>query len=560
MNEDLTLPESLDALTPAELRELHSQFLARITALREQETLTVAEARELRSLVADANTLAETVNEVAQSAPELSDLAPEPPVVDPTTDPVIPESQAAAPEGPDGAPPVVDPAAPPVDPAAHAAGVSAADLGQLPGAGAPPSEENHPVGHAVFRASANQQTVAGGATLELDAIGEVFEDMRRTASGAREMPKSYVASVNRFREDLPEQMRLSGRNSTVANTELINNLPQQPQTAAICGPLDVVRTIPDCVENGRPVRDMFRQIPADRGAFLFQRSVGLADVADGVAEWTDAEQADIDEADPSTWKQCHALVCTDPITAEVDAAFRCLTVDVKQEFSNPEQVQNNISTLSAATDRLAEGMLLRKIDLLSGIYSFTGNYGSIPAFADMISRVVSKGADSIRSTDEHPGYRAILPQGLISRLVVDDLSRGFDDDVDTREVIDAAMRNTGLDSYVITPDPSVAVGQVDPWAAFTLNAPGAASAVLPNAPKVWRVRILRPTDGFFFSTGEIAFGMQRSPELARQNKIQWFGETFEGLDKQGCAPWFTVDVTLCPNGSRAGQIVPVACP
>lgn len=538
MDEDLTLPEDIETLTVEALREMHGRWTARITELRELDSRTIAEAREMRRLVEEANQMSAVVNAVTGDEPALEDLPEDAPVVE--EEPVVEEAA-----------PVIEEVPAPADATPIAAGVTAAEL-VLPGAGVPASEAPV-VARAAFRASAGQQTVPSNAALSIEELGEVFEDARRNALSSREMPKTYLASVNRFAET---PQRLSAQNGTAANTALINDMPQNPRTAAICGPLDVVRSIPDCVENGRPIRDLFRQIPADRGAFLFQRSVGLADVADGTGEWTDADQAAVDPSDPSTWKQCHALVCQPAITAEVDAIFRCLTTDVKQEFSNPEQVQNNINTLSAATDRLAEGLLLRQIDSLSSAYTFTGAYGAIAQLAALIARVTAKGLDTIRATESN--YVAVIPQGLLQQLMVDDISRAFDNESDACDAIASMLLCAGIDRFVVTPDP--AFGDVSPWAAFALNPPGAAPVVLPPAPSTWTIRIIDPAAGFFFSTGEIAFGMQRSPELYRQNKIQWFGEQFEGLNKQGCIPWFTIDATLCPDGSRAGAIVPVACP
>lgn len=337
--DDLILPEDIESLTVEAVRDLHATWTARITELRELDSRTITEAREMRRLVEEANAMSAIVNSVAGEEPALEELPEDAPIEE-----VVEEE----------APVVEETSVEEVEALAHAAAIAAGSLVLPSGSTA---SETAPVARASFRASAGQQTMKANAELSVDALGEVFEDARRNALTSSDMPKTYLASVNRFRED---GQRLSGMNGTAANTALISEMEQNPRTAAICGPLDVVRQIPDCVENGRPVRDMFRQIPADRGAFLFQRSVGLADVANGVGEWTDAQQAAIDPADPSTWKQCHALVCAPAITAEVDSIFRCLTTDVKQEFSNPEQVQNNINTLSAATDRLAEGLLLRK--------------------------------------------------------------------------------------------------------------------------------------------------------------------------------------------------------
>lgn len=556
----LTLPEDLGAQTAAQLRELHVAFTARIAELRAQDSMTIADTRELRQLIGDANTLAQSINEATEVAPELSDVTPEPepidPVVDPAADPVVDPAEGGEPAtSTDDAE-----AETTVDPAAIAASISAGALHVNGGTGTTASETAPAQLPAPFVASVGQHEFQAGAPLEFSEIGEMFVEARRAAKEATRDGKVVLMGVNRYAADKP---MLSGTNGAIANTRLINELPQAPRSAAICGPLDIVRAIPNCVSMGRPVRDRFRQVPADRGAFQYIQSVGLGDVADAVSLWTDTDQSNVDPGDPSTWKGCHSLVCKSPTEVEVQAIPSCMLADKKQEFSSPEQVENNIATIAALTERTAEANLLATVDSLASAYTFTGNYGFGPALVEALSTELSAALDTFREIDPS-GYTAFVPQGLAQQLVVDEVSRGhFELDLDAPDqqlwdaVLGKYMRYLGID-YEIVRD--AATGHATPWSIFAFNPPGAAAVALPTPPASWQVRLVDTSAGFFADTGQINFGIMHSPELARQNLTQWFGEIFELLGKQGCQPWFTTRLTLCANGDRAGFSEPVVCP
>lgn len=339
----LTLPEDMTALTVPQLRELHGTFTARIAELRALEAMTVAQARELRDLVGSANTIAETINEASAVMPDAVDLPDDAPPVE-----IVPPVVEG--EGGDAAPVVEGDEVVPT-PEAIAAGIAAGELDVSGGAaGQRPSEGAAQLAPAAFVAAIGQHIASEGSDLSIEQVGAIFsrarDESRRVRAG--EETKHPLFSVNRYGPTESFQ-KLSSQNGHVMNSRIISGLPQHARTAAICGPLDIVRAIPNCVENSRVVRGMFRNIPAERGAFQFLRSVGLADVDDGVPEggWSDTDQDGVDPGDPSTWKPCHALECGDPVEVEVTAIPSCLTVDAKQEFSAPEQIENNIQTLSA---------------------------------------------------------------------------------------------------------------------------------------------------------------------------------------------------------------------
>lgn len=174
---------------------------------------------------------------------------------------------------------------------------------------------------------------------------------------------------------------------------------------------------------------------------------------------------------------------------------------------------------------------------------------------DLLARQLGAALDAVRGLDSS-GYSVILEQGMLKFLFVDEVKRGHFDSC-CEEVVNKVLAALGVKDVVITPD--AATGSTRPFQPIVLNPPGAPAAPMFDMPTAWRVRLLDTSAGFFFDTGEKAFSQMRSPELARQNKVQWFGELFEGAGKQGCQPWFSTRVALCDNGSRTGFIEPPVC-
>lgn len=559
----LTLPADLGVFTRVQLRELHAEYSTRIAAINAIpiSDRTLAQARDLRRMVAEANLVAGAVADAQEVGPVLSDVPEEPAA---PVEPAEPDAGAggdggdggdgdAGGAGGDGGDAGAD-GADALTPATMVAAVSASDI-HVDGAGDQRSSEIAPAAiPAPFIASIGQQEIRSGSELSIEDIGEIMTEARRASLGDRRgLGKDRLFSLDRYRAGA---QRLNPLNNALVNTALLATPQNDPRTAAICGPADIVRTIPNCVQNSRVIRDAFRQIPAERGRFQFLRSVGLADVDDGVAIWTDVDQAAVDPDVAATWKPCHTLVCADPIVAEVQAISSCLTVDTKQEFSAPEQIANNIQTLSAVVDRVAEGHLLAEIDEKSSRYLFEGNYGALPSIVDLIARQIGAALDAVRGLDAS-AYSLILEQGMLRFLLVDEASRN-DFDACCADAVGKIIDMLGVGRVIVTPD--AATGSTRPFQPVVLNPPGAPAAEMFDMPTQWRVRLLDLSAGFFFDTGEINFGIQRSPELSRQNRVQWFGEIFEGLDKQGCEPWFSTRVTLCDNGDRAGFTDPFICP
>lgn len=574
-------PADLAALSIAALRELHTRAAARVEALRALSAtgdITLAQAQELRSLVTMGN-------EIVAAVADAGDPGDMPALVEPPAAPApVAVAEPQAPQAPlvavadaivadavASVEPVVEPAPAGVDAAqlAHAAAAGAslglADLAGAPAAPTPAAPRNR----APFVASVTVPNVSPqGGEVDYPEIQQIVEaqlNQTRMAIRAKQFDsldkEARVASIS-FRDPLPDGQELSHLNSAAANTALIHATPMpatphgEPpsRTAAICGPADIIREIPNCIGHGRPIRGIFRQVPSQHAAFQFLPSIGLASVEAGVVLWNDADQALVDESDPSTWKPCVPLVCGTPETTELKRIPSCLTVEVLQSFSTPEQVANWVDTIGAQTERVAEGALLDTIDEKSSAYTVsTGFYGAIPTLYSVIARMLGAAADLNRQLDVS-SYVLIVEAGLDDFLGLDEISKQFS----TESQLGRLTSELGI-GWVETADPAFTAGSLAMDSFLPLNPAGDPAVELGDIPTTWKFRLLDPRDWFFFSPDEFAFAMARDPQLMRQNRIQWFGELFEGLEKHGCAPSFTFDLELCFNGSRAGGAEILTC-
>lgn len=563
-------PEGLEAFTVDQLREFHGTVTARIAELAAQD-LTFTVAQERQRLTALANEVG-AMHDTAVSA-----AAEEPAPLAPIAAPAEPAPLADAPvvEPPADAPVVEPPVAdlPPAEQLAHAAAasltvddVTGAPATPPPSGDAPPAQEM-----AVFTAAASVGNIAtlGQVLTFEDMIGVISGQEAETVRMARDLGptgtipeaerKAYVASIT-LRGELPREMVLHPHNGAQANTALIEATPfpeavsdpMAPRTAAVCGPADIIRAIPECIGMGRNIRAMFRNVPSMHAAFQFIPSIGLASVAAGVTQWTDEDQALVDPTDPDTWKPCVALTCGTPETVTPERVPSCLTVEVMQNMSTPEQVANWVSVIHSQTERVAEGVLLDTIDTNSSQYTVTtAFYGAMPSLFDAVSNFLGL-AGSLNRQLDLSGYQLIVEGGMVRRLALDDIARIFRVENELQSVLGSL--GVGL---VQTPDWGYAAGS-SPWG--TINPVGHAPIELPAAPCEWTCRLIDPRSGFFFSPDDFAWGTYRDPQLMRQNQIQWFGELFEGLGKNGCAPWFSFTIVLDPNGDRDFGSSPLYCP
>lgn len=406
-----------------------------------------------------------------------------------------------------------------------------------------------------------------GQEVDLAGLGHLINQNKRGNAG-----RVILASLPDYasgweQSGLPEPLSMD--NSTTHNDRLIREATEdwrslrrgeQPvRTAAICEPFDIIREIPSAFTAEDRVGPIFPSRPASRLGFQFTPSGHLSDVAAGSTIWDDdTDQAGVDPTDASTWKPIVDLTCPTAQPVEIEYVTAALRFDNTLEASNPERVANMMAALMAVKSRNEEARLLQLIDTLSSRYQrdlSTFNYGAIPQLIKLLNDALGQGTYADRL--ETPTYTLLLPPGVIQTLLNDRANKGFNM-AEAGDLMTYISDNVeGVDRVVNTLDASAGGEGGIPFAA--LNPAGAGAVDLPELSNTYRIRLVEPSAAIFAETGEVNVGIQRSPDLNRMNKAQFFAEEGFLLAKHGPQPWFSIDVALCDNGTRAALTEPYDC-
>lgn len=463
---------------------------------------------------------------------------------------------------------------------ALAAAAPKASAAQLAAAGSQAPAKQEP--KAAPKAKVAMVAAAGLGEHEGEEVS--WEDIAEAISRNNRSGKTYLAAIPGFSEAEGAPKALSLDNGPFMNNDLIREAVddwrelqkgERPvKTAAICEPLDILRDVPSAFSTAEPVSAIWPQRPIGRLGFQFTPGIDLVDVLDAVAHWTEADQAAVDPEDQSTWKPCVEVDCPPIATVKASAVTACLTFDNTTEMSNPERVRNFTEAVTAVRARIKEGLQLGVIDALSHRYEFTGDYGALPALVQAINSLVAQLRYFNRLNEVN--YLVIVPPAVSETLTIDRANRAYGVEMETSDVMaylrgnlyniggvvesldEAIARDDVIDPATGDPlDP----GTNEPGLPFnTLNPVGETAVAVPPLAATRRIRIIDPSAAIYGETGELYAGVQRSPEMLRQNRAQYFVEEYFLLTKHGAQPWATIDVDLCPNGARAGLEEPFSCP
>lgn len=443
---------------------------------------------------------------------------------------------------------------------------SSRQVAQARGSQAPAAQAPAPVVRtAPMLAALSQTDVQVGAEMSMMQLGAALDN----AKGNNH--KTIVASFKPYEEDGVDRSILLGRhNGAGLNTEIMLQAQDEwwkrikgeavpARAAAICGPYDILRNIPDAFSTAEPVRDIFPSRPAGRLAFQFIVSESLATVMGGTAIWDEDDQAAVDPDDSDTWKACLPIDCKDPVDIVAEAVFACITYDITTEMSAPERLQNVMNALRAARARRKESQILDKIDALSSHYNYYGSYGAVPTLIEALNTAIAQATYTNRLEDEI--YTVILPPGVVQLLTMDLAGRAYDTGDVTNALQYVRDRVEGVREVVSSLD---AAASGEPGLPFVaLNPPGEAAVDLPSLSALnngqHRIRLVSPGDALYAETGQLNVGTERDAGLIRQNRTMYFEEEFFLLAKNGPSPWFTLDVRLCADGGRGGLYDPVGC-
>jgi len=369
----------------------------------------------------------------------------------------------------------------------------------------------------------------------LFTLAEAFRD---ASSRSLKAGKERVA---RIETTFAEERTLSGKIN--ADTRLLDSFvsPEAVVAAGGCCSLpQPIYTNPVQGSTARPIRDSLPTLGATRGKFSFFPAICLP--VDGFGVWTCEDDELVDEADPTTWKDCAEVECDLTEEVGVDAVYSCVTIGNYQTRFAPEQWQGYLAALAIQNARRGEVLLFEKMRA-----EVMATY-TVEALGSMLANVVNgvgTAAAALRQ-DQRLGDVQMdfyVSETLITAVRHDLINRrlfssAVDDPNVAESLLNTALANEGVRAiYSQDLDPvAFGSGGTDPQFPLTLG-----SVLAPN--------------GFFtfLDGGTLDLGTEiRDHNLNRQNKIAAFAESYEGLLARGCnALALDIPVEICDN---------VACP
>ena len=397
-----------------------------------------------------------------------------------------------------------------------------------------------------------QAATASKQAGEFITLSEFGEAASEILSGHGSIPQTVVASLPGYELLGDGAAILSQLNGAQRNDMLIAEARANKAKSAVasfCEPLEIIREVPICGVTDTPFRNLFTALPMARGGFTFTPA---PTVTGATTVWTEADQALVDPLDPNTWKGCGNLGCTTPKTEKADEIVGCITFDDSTEMSAPATIASAWGRVQVDGARASEINLLDKFDAVAfaegGAFSYAttpAGLGNFQALGAALNDAVNRLTDLVRV----PGsdYVAVLPFGLVRLLAGNEGARAYSvpGDVIARFEDIIGMRTVSLLDHTASE------------LAYPALVPNAVTP-LAGTPAAWRIRLV-PANAFFLGlTGAEDFGVERSPELRKQNKAQMFMKQYQALGKVGCEVAGYVDATVCMSGGTAAFVDP-AC-
>lgn len=552
------------------LRDLRDRFAWVATRRHELEALAMdreALASELAEMAVVAAAIdAETGEEetvvdepINDTAPIEEDVAPE--AVEASADTPVEENESELEPQIDAADGSQEPPAPD------------ADQDQDPEGSEGDNEMSDPVTDAIVEQSAAEaEPAAVTAALQMTVTAAVnsasfergsnvgpaeFGQLAEAALGANgsAVSATVIASLGGYEQFAGQIEMLSMSQGTYANSRMIRDAiarrrTNRTVTAALCDPLEIIREIPDCGVDNRPFRDVFTQLPMARGGFTYTPGIDV-----DAQIWTEADQAGVDPNDPDTWKNCSLIACSPSETVKAVEAVGCITFDDTTEWSNPELVAQAWNRSRVKMARASEVQLLRDFDAQAlaagGALSETAlaDYAMQAATKEALALALNAILYEVRETAED--YQIVLPYGLARLIAANESGQEHGGCVSETDVLNCIGDVTGSQAVSLLD----ASGQGPDVAPLALN-PGNVS-VLSAAASIRRIRLVPVSSMFVGVTGVEDYGVERSPELRRQNRAQMFAKEYFALGRPGCAIPAYIDIdALCVRGGRLGQVTP----
>lgn len=499
----------LESMNEVQLRERHTELTAKIAELNAKDGgLTIAEAREKRTMVAEANEIVKAVAELGDVG-EPEEIAE---VVKIEADPNKAVSQAA-------------------EAIAAAAATDTVEQAQVANR---PIDIDRKDRTAPLRASADIPNIPQGTELR------TIEDLAR-AYGARARGagtgRSLIASaswLSQYDEDSTIGRGDAG-NATAklksAQAEARRIPASQPLTAAVglCGPGDVDYGVTVTGMRGTPIWDVLPKRAAVHGKINFRpplvSSAGHLDGPFSIAQ---------DVSGSEYPKNCPDTDCATFISAEVYAISSCRKLSNFSERFDPDMVQGILEQDLVDLDADSEVTLFSKMQALATTQTVVATYGAGPTWINTLNKIAVYLQSRSRT---RAAVRVIAPWWTQASVEADLVNSTFGADV-----------RQFLDNVRITYDMPGDLGY---------NTAGGGH--LPAYPS--EAHVIAYIDGDFVGLdgGTLDLGFVRDSTLNVANRVQHFIEVFQGVAFIGKEATYA-QIPLCEDGTRAPAGTKLACP
>lgn len=392
-------------------------------------------------------------------------------------------------------------------------------------------------------------SVEGAGTVKHDPDRHVSEfNVQERISFLRNATQGNVIAEHRqnfatMRRETNHVVRHGGDATAAIQLAIKDRMEGNDKTAAgcFCGPDDARNEICTSLSAERPLSDTFPTITG--GDFRFIRQIDIADALTGVAVWTCDDQALVDPEVVATWKPCFELDCELEVTSETYAVSACASFNVQALIGNPALIENLEHVMTVAHNQVAELEVYARLLAQASQIDYdnlapNSGYGA----SAKVLKAVAYAMELIASNFREPvGYNLVLPAGLRYRILVDGQIRGMDDYRTWSDFTDR-LRELGVNQVVELLDPTAAP--------TPLPARGGPAAPAVANPLEQTIILYKPESFLLGVAPEVNLGVTRSPELARQNKLQWFVESFESLTRICIDPTVALIGDWCDSGVR----------
>ena len=527
------------------LKPRHAELLAEIDAIGSPKTITELDKRN--TLRAEANHYAKAINSFANATDDAVELV-EGIVPDDTKDIDKTDPPAATPTGeaPKSAAPVADPK--PGDTSQSADDLSNDNdgTGNLPAA-------DPIVEMAAITAGANSTQHQDGSDMSFSDLGRAWADALASGSdGVR-----IIASLNQYgrANDNPNAL---GSDAVANHKTLFGGREDLTVTAAVCGPAEPIRRLPDCFQMGMPFSQVLTTQQVRYGSIQVYAPLTCPEDLDAVM----IPGPECANCAPTSKQICLNAACVKPLDPiEAIPTSACLCVPEQLFFADDFVLEQYIKQLSTGYEQSLERWRMGVVRENSFVRQFTSPYGHSLGVKQAGLQIAANLGYKARCNEgvDLSDYYMVIPPGDKYAAMADEVNR----------VCDTANGGDDLvawfESKGVT---TIAALDFDLNGSISTDAPTGFTGELGNAGAAPLEGFHQTPSMYFVPRGKFLHGSPFDIEVGVDNRDK--SEVESGCSKMirrewhtppvpfGCKPSVVVDFTeVCAAGTKPGAVDPV---